>query len=219
MSYIYLQLEFIDFNGYWMRPFELETLCYCNWISLILMPLLFLIGQNKRKWFWLTCTLNLGNHGNTAQERPYEIFQKFWKKNLTWYVGLFISKMWNAFIVPLPIFLIVQVVNAGFEVEFYLLKRILRYVKLSSIPLYVKIPMSLCSHCWWSLQGRERRMGAIWLNPLLLYISIWCCIPYFSWSSCCSPILECSSGTGKEENLLCRYLHEIIFHTYLLHLH
>lgn len=89
-------------------------------------PLSSSTGKNRRKWFWLTCILNLVKHGSIALERPCEGLQKFWKMNLTWYVGSF---MWIAGnIVWCLIFkCCVQEMNAGFENEFFLLKSVLRY--------------------------------------------------------------------------------------------
>lgn len=55
-------------------------------IFALTMDLFIETGQNNRKWFWVTCRLDLVRLGNIAQEMHWDELPKFWKMNLTWYV-------------------------------------------------------------------------------------------------------------------------------------
>lgn len=72
-------------------------------------------GQNNRKWFWLTCRLDLVKLGNIAQEMLWDELPKFWKMNLTWYV-MFLSKIlmrWFSVFRHLTFF------SSGYECRFW----------------------------------------------------------------------------------------------------
>lgn len=86
--------------------------------------------------------------------------------------------------------------NVGIEVEFYLFKSVLKYVK--KVPI---IDLSLYSMIYWNtkeeiMQGWKRKMDQNGKDPLLFYGSNRCCIISASRDCCFFTLFQYSSRTG-----------------------